>query len=169
MGRETRRVPKDWEHPKYKDGSFVPLLGFSFSESLQEWKEIAEKWSQGLDIGYTKEGNQEWVPIEDACRGLTYEEYGGKCPCAEDYMPDWPEEERTHYQMYESTSEGTPISPVMETPEELAQWLTDNRANAFAGQTASYEGWLRVCKGRSAPTMVVDTVMRTIVSGVDSD
>ena len=45
-----------------------------------------------------------------------------------------PIEERTHYQMYETCTEGTPISPVMETPENLARWLADNGASAFGGQ-----------------------------------
>ena len=26
MGREVRKVPADWEHPKNKDGSYKPLL-----------------------------------------------------------------------------------------------------------------------------------------------
>ena len=44
----------------------------------------------------------------------------------EAFTPDWPDSERTHWQMYEQTSEGTPISPVMESPEALARWLVDN-------------------------------------------
>ena len=41
------------------------------------------------------------------------------------------------------SNEGTPISPVMESPEALAHWLADNNASAFAGMTATYEQWLR--------------------------
>jgi len=57
-------------------------------------------------------------------------------------MPYWSEAVRTHYQMYETTSEGTPISPVMETPEALARWLADNNASAFADMGATYDQWL---------------------------
>ncbi|MEM7220030.1 MAG: hypothetical protein AAF515_16810 [Pseudomonadota bacterium] len=64
-------------------------------------------------------------------------------------MPDPHQDSATHYQMYETTSEGTPISLAMESPQALAQWLVDNEASAFAGQTASYEAWLQVCEGRS--------------------
>lgn len=70
-------------------------------------------------------------------------------------MPDPNHVNCSHYQMYETTSEGTPISPVMETPEELATWLVENKASAFAGQSASYEAWLQVCHGRSTITGVV--------------
>ncbi len=67
-------------------------------------------------------------------------------------MPEWSVEERTHYQMYENTTEGTPLSPVMDSPESLAKWLVDNEANAGGGEKASYKGWLRVCVGGFAPS-----------------
>ena len=89
----------------------------------------------------------------------------GQAPDQNNYMPDWPQEERTHYMMYEDTSEGTPISPAFETPEELAQWLVDNNASAFGSSTASYEGWLRVAKGGFACSMVIHGGV--IESGVD--
>ena len=87
---------------------------------------------------------------------MTFEEWDGDRPQKEDYMPDWPESEKTHMQMYECTSEGTPISPVMATAEELARWLADNEASAFADQTATYEQWLRTIQRGSAPSAVMD-------------
>jgi hypothetical protein len=39
-----------------------------------------------------------------------------------------------HIQMYENVSAGTLISPVMDSPEASAQWLSDNKAPAFAAQ-----------------------------------
>jgi hypothetical protein len=70
------------------------------------------------------------------------------------------------YQMWENTSEGSPISPPFATPEELAHWLTENNASAFGEQGASYAGWLRVCKGGWAPSMVIQSGVMT--SGVDA-
>ena len=82
-------------------------------------------------------------------------------------MPSWPEEERTHYQMYETTSEGTPISGVFESPELLAHWLADEGASAFAGQGADYESWLRVANGGYACSAVLaDGVMESGVTGL---
>lgn len=69
--------------------------------------------------------------------------------------------------MYETTSEGTPISPAFATPEELAQWLVDNNASAFADQTASYEAWLRIACGGYAPSAVM-TFGSGMVSGVEA-
>ncbi|MCK5445108.1 MAG: hypothetical protein KAI73_05745, partial [Rhodospirillaceae bacterium] len=62
---------------------------------------------------------------------------------------------RTHWQMYETTSEGTPISPPMETPELLARWLADNNASAFAKDTATYEQWLSTIKRGFAPSAIM--------------
>ena len=63
--------------------------------------------------------------------------------------------ERTLYMMYETCTEGTPISPAFKTPEELARWLADSGASAFGNMTASYEAWLRVCRGGYACSAVM--------------
>jgi hypothetical protein len=82
-------------------------------------------------------------------------------------MPNWPAEQRTHYMMYEDTSEGTPISPAFETPEELARWLVDNKASAFSDMTADYEHWLRAARGAWSPGMVIaDGVMQSGVQAL---
>lgn len=122
MGREVRKVPKDWQHPQY-GGRYTPLLD-GYRAALADFaKDVEEKGlAEALD-------------------------YHGGGPVSYDYMPDWPEEERTHYMMYEATSEGTPISPAFETPEELARWLADNEASAFGNDTATYEQWLRIIRG----------------------
>lgn len=122
MSRETRRVPATWEHPKDERNHFIPLLS-SFG-----WN--AEEIAEGLRDGWLEN---------------TPPHYG--CPV----MPEWPEEEKTHIQMYETTSEGTPISPVMDTPENLARWLADNGASSFGGFTATYEQWLDTCRRGWAP------------------
>lgn len=40
-----------------------------------------------------------------------------------------------------------PISPVFKTPEQLARWLADNKASAFANCTATYEQWWNMITG----------------------
>jgi hypothetical protein len=81
-------------------------------------------------------------------------------------MPHWKNGEATHIQMYETTSEGTPISPVMDTPEHLARWLVDNEISAYAGQTASYEAWLVVAQGRTIISGVVTS--KGVISGAEA-
>jgi hypothetical protein len=127
MGREVRRVPQNWVHPRNpRTVEYIPLLEGPFSERLTEWEAGKLLWGLGCQRAL------------DA----SYEELYGDRPRQEDYMPEWPEEKKTHLQMYETCSEGTPISPVMKTPEELAHWLADNKASACGKETATYEQWL---------------------------
>src|SRR5271157_3716104 len=87
MGREVRRVPANWEHPKDENGNLKPLYD-GYAEAAREFLAIAN--SKGL---------QEAL-----------EEYGN-APNKDWYMPDWSESEKTHLMMYKTTTEGTPISP----------------------------------------------------------
>ncbi len=172
MGREVRMVPANWQHPKYPEdhyethrrGKYIPMYERPYAIEAAEWDEHWQKWQEGLCRDYGD--GEKWKPIEPKYAGMRYTEYAGDRPSPDDYMPDWSADQRTHYMMYEDTSEGTPISPAFETPEELARWLVDNNASAFGGQGASYEGWLRVAKGGFAPSMVIQgNVMQ---SGVDA-
>ena len=67
-------------------------------------------------------------------KGLPLKEYG--CP---DFGLDPPTGEG--YQLWETTSEGSPISPVFVSPEALASWCTLN-ATIFGSETMDYEQWL---------------------------
>ena len=115
MGREVRMVPKNWEHPKDEKGNYIPM----HTEFPYEQSEVEE----GLRDG--------WLCGEPPHYDV-------------DVMPDFKPEEKTHYQMYETCTEGTPISPVFESPQKLARWLADNNASSFASHTATYEQWLRL-------------------------
>lgn len=147
MGREVRRVHKDWVHPKDDNGRYRPLLDESFRAAVEEWDEGNRQWQAGEHRWQSEpwvSPNWTWVDME-----------GDRPSDPGDYMPEWTDEERTHLQMYEDTTEGTPISPVMETPEELARWLVDHEASSFGHRTASYESWLQVARGGFAPSLVV--------------
>lgn len=140
MSREVRRVPADWVHPK-ENGQFKPLLDH-YQTAHDDFMGEVEK--NGLQAAI---------------------DYYGCAPDINDYMPDWPDEERTHLMMYESTSEGTPLSPAFATPEELARWLADNNASAFGSMTATYEQWLSTCRqGWAISAVMVDGVMTSGVA-----
>lgn len=126
MSREVRKVPKDWVHPKRPDGSYVPLFDGADSR------------------GYTGNNNEDDESNDD--------DNGRRAPSA--CMPDWPDAERTHFMMYECTTEGTPISPVFATAPDLAHWLADNGASLWAGSTGTYKHWLHICQGHGTPGAV---------------
>jgi len=186
MGREVRRVPANWQHPKNERGHFIPLLASSHAEALAEWrdKDLPE-WLDGERLwatGFVKSHANGLLPISQVVsearerRPWTnppdnppYEWWAGERPTEpvpDSYMPDWSESERTHWMMYEDTSEGTPISPAFATPEELAFWLAENGASAFAGMTATYEQWLATIRRGSACCAVV--LGGVMVSGVEA-
>jgi len=136
MSREVRMVPADWIHPKDGQGHYIPLHDeFSYNE-----KEIAEGLREG------------WLNKYMPNYGLNI-------------MPKFPEGSCTHFQMYETCSEGTPISPVMETAEKLARWLADNKASAMGNMTATYEQWLATIKAGWVITGVM--VNGKFMSGVE--
>lgn len=59
---------------------------------------------------------------------------------------DWVETEPPKgegYQLWETTSEGSPVSPVFETLEDLCEWCEDN-ATTFADMKASKEEWMEM-------------------------
>jgi hypothetical protein len=171
MGREVRRVPAGWQHPRQKcthspwaggcseakgsDGTCYKPLMDRFRQHLADWNERNAKWQEGLNQEYdysAKPWIVKWVP-KPADAPLAFTDWDGAQPSQDDYTPDWPEGERTHFQMYETVSEGTPVSPVMESPEALALWLAENGDGW--GDSATYEQWLRVCRGGRAPSLVI--------------
>lgn len=165
MGREVRRVPAGWRHPKDGAGRFIPLFGGSVSAKIREYKEEARQWALGYRRSWAKD-RMEFVPRDASTEDLSFEDWAGEVPKPEEHMPDWPEAERTHYQMYETCSEGTPISPVLETPEALARWLADTWASAFGSMTATYEEWLAMIQGpgSSASAGIIGGVLVTGVA-----
>lgn len=160
MGREVRRVPSDWQHPldtppvMRGKPNYRPLFEGPWSERTARWDEEQKQWAEGFCRDYTVENA--WSRKTEDMTG-SYEDWAGLRPAQAEYMPDWREHEATHLMMYENTSEGTPISPALATPEELARWLTDNGASAFGDETATYEQWLVTCLSGWAPSAVLDS------------
>jgi hypothetical protein len=137
MGREVRRVPANWKHPVDTKGELIPLLLGPYSKSLAEWIEGNKKWDEGL----VSDWRGGWKAKPEGA-GDSFIEWHGEKPVPEDYMPEWAESEMTHLMMYETCTEGTPISPPCADKHTLAHWLADNGASAFGYETACYESWL---------------------------
>jgi hypothetical protein len=141
-------VPAGWQHPHYE--SWTGRQGLKPLHDGDQYSAARDGFIEKLK----EEGLQAAI------------DYYGQAPDLADYMPQWAPEERTHFMMYEDTSEGTPISPAFATAEELARWLADTSASSFADHTASYEAWLRVANGGFAPSMIIENgVMK---SGVEA-
>ena len=137
MGREIKRVPLDFDWPI---GKIWPGYMISLCLASDENCEQCKKFAKIINLPMTKSDCPELPMLEP--------------PTGEGY------------QLWETTTEGSPQSPVFATPEELAQWLVDNNASTFGCQTTTYENWLKFIKGPGwAMTMVVDSGV--MMSGVD--
>lgn len=155
MGREVRRVPRDWQHPVDEDGHYIGLMSGAYEDAAYEYEVGAAAWECGW-IAYVVEGP--WMRRSESKSAplcASFDAWHGERPRPDQYMPAWPEEQCAHFMMYETTSEGTPISPAFETPEALARWLADNNASAFGDMTATYEEWLATCQRGWAPSALV--------------
>lgn len=100
---QVRSVPEDWKHPKDENGRYIALLSsFSYEVDQENWEELFDRC---ILQGMTREEARLYVNRNH----FTVD--------PKDYMPKWDEDKLTHFQIYEDTSEGTPVSPVMSKKE----------------------------------------------------
>lgn len=117
MGREIRKVPKNWEHPKYDEkgrwpGDYIPMFDRDFLAAAAKWKADFAAWEDG-----THESKRKY-PHNAKYEFWEYE----SPPDPETCRPKF-ESEPCCFQVYETVTEGTPVSPVFETEEEMVAWL----------------------------------------------
>ena len=132
MGRQLRRVPLDFDWP------------------------LNEVWP-GFYLSICNEmSDKKGRSIEDSCKlcrqfaQLASVPLKGDCPDVDVEPPTG-----DGYQLWETVSEGSPVSPVFVTPEHLAQWLTEPGNDTSITQDTNYEQWLKFIKGDGwAPSMV---------------
>jgi hypothetical protein len=148
MGREVRKVPPDWHHPQAdhpgRGGRFEPLhygAGGRYERQAREWLAEAIKWSNGERPKYAGDDAPEF-----------YWDWDGGPREAEEYMlVGVPDEACTHFQLYETTTAGTPKGPVFATLDEVAEWAAEH-ATTFASMKADKATWLKILGGE--PVMV---------------
>lgn len=155
MEREIRRVPANWQHPKherydYQSGAYKEVhkpLFENYEKRLEEFeKDIAEKGlKEAIDLHGGGPRSEDYAQFEGA-------------PC------DW-------WQVYETVSEGTPVSPAFATPEELIEHLVANGDDW--DQQRGNGGWSRkaaeafVNEAGWAPSFI-STPQTGLISGVEA-
>lgn len=137
MSRELRRVPANWEHPKKDNGKYQPIFNRYYGDVLSEWIKNNEQWENGThpDLIEDLELKKEY-PF--------FAMWDGNPPDIEYYQTKkYSEEELTHIQLYETTSEGTPMSPVFRADEieKLCEYASEN-CTIFANRKISKDAWL---------------------------
>lgn len=123
MGREIRRVPPNWEHPKKEYNRYVR----GTYQTVMEYKPMHDQpFAPAMDEWYATWKSWETDPEGRAKHDCDYFEWNGSPPDPEYYRPDWPEGSATWYQAYQTVSEGSPVTPPFATPEELVDYLVKN-------------------------------------------
>lgn len=147
LSREVRRVPLNYEHPKksrydvqtmtYVE-DFQPVCDRFYVPAVREWLANWERWQTNPD---------------PAGGGCSFEEWDGNGPDPDYHYPGeaWPDGAEMGIRMYESVSEGTPISAVYpDTPggrEAMAQELSERTGAITDGMSPN--DWMRVIEGQA--------------------
>lgn len=135
MGREIRMVPPNWAHPKkeyYGEMREQPMFDEHYDDVFYQWLKDFDRVRAGelteLEQKYYPRGLADWL-TED-----------GRPPDPSYYRP-WRDEEATWVQVWETVSEGTPVSPPFATKEELINYLV--AYGDFWDQKRGNGGWDR--------------------------
>jgi len=138
MGREIRKVPKGWEHPKNEDGQYQSMFEENYELAIEEFYKNHQLWLKGEHPDQKENGDY-------GCK--YYAEYAGT-PTPDAWNIYYKPEDATHFQMYETVSEGTPVSPVFETLEDLENWLVNSEGYSRAAAN-------KFCKSGHAFSLVI--------------
>ena len=126
MGRELKRVPLDFDYMKNRVWYGYYLSLSTCIGGNGEHCEQCKKMAQVKNIPMTDYGCPDWDNfLEEPIKKLKE-------------LLEVPKGEG--FQLWETTSEGSPISPVFETLDELCEWCEDN-ATTVGSLKASKKEW----------------------------
>lgn len=136
MGREIRMVPPNWRHPKNDRGHEQPMYDENFADHFAKWLADFDRIRAGnlTDIerecyeGDGKIALAEWLRDEGMPRDPAY-------------CRPWRDDEATWFQVWETVSEGTPVSPPFATRGELVDYLVKH--GDFWDQRRGHGGYSR--------------------------
>lgn len=161
MGRQLRRVPPNWDHPKQscqhiydkceRNECYIPLYDETYENAAETWlKDFKEYKAEEHDNIY-------------------FWDWHGMPPEIDSYRT-YKDEDATWYQVYETISEGTPVTPPFEKKEELIEYLVNY--GDFWNQSRNERGYSKenaekfVNESGYAPSLVVSNGV--IFVGIDS-
>lgn len=135
MGREIRKVPPNWVHPtieQYGRVDLKPMYNRTFEAEFSEWLDNFDRIRRGELNAIERECYMSPLPLAEWLKDE------GVPPDPAYYRP-WKDEEATWFQLWETVSEGTPVSPPFETAQALANYLAIH--GDFWDQKRGNGGW----------------------------
>lgn len=156
MGREIRRVPPNWEHPRrdcthspWKGGCdeakqhggkcYQPMHDSDAEAAFADWQEEYAEWLAGEHDRVNAEYGEAEYPKAEPYRAFC--NWHGQPPDPNYYRTKWDESAATWYQVYQTVSEGSPVTPPFATKEELIDYLVAN--GDFWDESRGKGGWSR--------------------------
>ena len=172
MGREVRRVPAGFQHPRVRrrdrDGTttmaYRPCHDRTFREATEEYDANRRLWEAG-----THPDQQ-----QDRDTPERYDDWAGPRPDKRCHLPDdFDRENATGWCLYENVTEGTPITPVFGTADELIDHLA-TVGTAFGEQPTREQAEALVRSGRAPSGTVTatgfqDPFQTALQEGVEHD
>jgi hypothetical protein len=142
LSRELRRVPLDYKHP-IENGRPTPLFLEFYEDALEQWVAQWREWQAGTHPDLQEGG----LHGPDKPKPL-YAAWDGDPPSCERYLQErWPEDVEMGVQMWETVSEGTPISAVYPDTTEgrraMAEELVETSGNTILAHFTAGD-WLEV-------------------------
>jgi hypothetical protein len=161
MGREIRRVPVGWEHPwemkphwrtGIREKSFQPLYDhdaeMAWADWLKEFEEFKKEELARIVLEYPDEGYSLDEPYRSFCK------WSGEPPDPACHRPKWPEGAELGFAVYETVSEGTPVTPTFATKAELIDYLATKGTYWDDGKPWAREAAERFVEAEWAPSMI---------------
>ena len=149
MGKEIRRVPPNWEHPlKYEshkdlppyERHYQPMYDRTYGDAIKEWIAWRESWLKGEHPDQIRKANDVEFNKNYPPDDYGYLAWFWSPPDPEYYRPPF-EEEPTWYQVYQTVSEGTPVTPPFATKEELVDYLVEHGDYWHQRSVAQSDEW----------------------------
>jgi hypothetical protein len=152
-----------------------PVEGYKyecFSNGYIPTPQEVNDWSIG---GFGHDSINCWVCVKAKAKRLRYPT---SCAVCKGEGSVWDSPENKHraehwkqrepptgdgYQMWETVSEGSPISPVFATAEALARWLSDAKES-----DANYDQWLAMIRGPGWAMSAMSSPGRGFQTGVQA-
>jgi hypothetical protein len=175
MGREIRRVPFDWEHPKkqvpdYRTGrmveQFQPLYDRDFESAMANWLKELDEWKTSEFEQVLKEHPAYGYDVNQPYRAFC--EYNGCAPDPDYHRPMWSEDIELGYAVYETVSEGTPVTPAFATKEELIDYLATHGTFWDDGKAWGREAAEGFVKAEWSPSLVINTATKQMIKPSDA-
>lgn len=138
--------------------------GTGWKDKEPPYRPTAQEVNDWSLSGFGHDSINQWVVVEAECKRLGVPDTCAACDGEGEVWPSadaksyWEAWEKTEppigngFQIWETVSEGSPISPVLSSPEDLARHMASTKWGADDG--TSYETWLAFINGPGwAPSM----------------